>query len=225
MKKAILAAIACVLIMTSLSCVTVRNQVIVESNADSEYQGLSDNIYITIEIGNLQIGIPKKVTTKELSKATEMMEETTKTIIEMSPLSAYLKNAFEHRFGQLGINVKAEILTGLELEPNSEDRGRIEIGADSTMQLIRTGEKTDTYYNPGFMAGNIFVPGSLTTITTYSFEASIHDYTLDRMVWRSRMTVVGSFSPETVNEMIHDLLVAMNNDGMLKLAEDQINSM
>ncbi len=142
MKKAILAAIACVLIMTSLSCVTVRNQVIVESNADSEYQGLSDNIYITIEIGNLQIGIPKKVTTKELSKATEMMEETTKTIIEMSPLSAYLKNAFEHRFGQLGINVKAEILTGLELEPNSEDRGRIEIGADSTMQLIRTGEKT-----------------------------------------------------------------------------------
>ena len=101
-------------------------------------------------------------------------------------LGDYLRAAFEGRFSSLGVDTRAVVLTGLELDENEIDRGRVDFGATTTMTVRRTGEKVDVHRG-GYYSGGVYIPTTSTTIT-YFFDVSLWDAALDRRVWRARPT-------------------------------------
>jgi hypothetical protein len=216
--------------MTSLiSCTTIQEQVTVESNKDSGYQGLSGKLFVVIDTEDTEINIPKKVIEK-----TPGGTEVTSTEIVKGSLNEYLRSSIENSFNQFGVPTKAVVPTGLELNGNEIEESRLAFGADTLMVIKRTGEKVDvaqtagyttstgSYSSSGYHTTTTYHSGTTITTITYFFETTIQDALLNKKVWRSKQSIRGAFYPGTVDEFTHDLVSAMNSDGILGLREHEI---
>jgi hypothetical protein len=174
-KSIFLCGISCLII----SCVSVS----IESNKDPAYSEYIEKMYVIVETGDLTIFV--------------YSDDPFSGTVDL-PAAEYLQNIIEEKFREVGIDIKAVAISGLELDKGEIEEDIRDFGARTVMSLQLTEYVLDQYRQPRLL----------------KFDATILDLTLYRNVWRAKISSP-SLSFSALDAVIDEIISTMRNDELL----------
>jgi hypothetical protein len=213
-------ALAVSLTIVMASCATVQ-QVSLETNRDLDYSDSTNKLFVTIEAENIKIKLPSNATVSTTENANQTGKQTTTLWAVESPFDAFLSERIDKTLKQLGIETKAVVLTGLELSGDAVEKEREAFQSNKTLSIQRSGQKVDVHHG-GYSTPQGGFVSTTSTETTYFFDVAVADEINNKKVWRSNMTVKGEMDATTVDEIVHDLLVALKTAYILDFDSEKL---